>query len=69
MGKLICFSIVSRETPDSDKDNDATCAELKADECFKSATRQQNSSRPGSMCSDASEVRWIDMVSGKNLNS
>lgn len=64
---------VSRETPESDKDNDTTCAELKQDECFKTATQQHNhtntNSRPTSMCSDASEVRWVDMVSGKKIQS
>lgn len=64
------IQIVSRETPESDKDNDTTCAELKQDECFQSATRhnqQNNTSRPISLCSDASEIRWIDIVSGKKF--
>lgn len=48
---------LSRETPESD--NDATCAELKADEVWKSA----NNSRPVSISSEP-ENRWIDLVSG-----
>ncbi|XP_021698220.1 gamma-1-syntrophin [Aedes aegypti] len=47
---------LSRETPESD--NDATCAELKADEVWKSA----NNSRPVSISSEP-ENRWIDLVS------
>uniref|UniRef100_A0A182WBN4 PDZ domain-containing protein n=1 Tax=Anopheles minimus TaxID=112268 RepID=A0A182WBN4_9DIPT len=47
---------LSRETPESD--NDATCAELKADENWKSV----NSSRPVSISSEP-ENRWIDLVS------
>lgn len=64
--KLInATQIVSRETPESD--NDVTCAELKEDECFQSATRQNQknySSRPGSLCSESGELPWIDIVSG-----
>lgn len=52
---------VSRETPESD--NDATCAELKADEVWKSA----NNSRPVSISSEP-ENRWIDLVSGEWRN-
>lgn len=52
-------STVSRETPDSD--NDATCAELKADEGWKSS--MSNSSRPISISSEP-EKRWVDIVSG-----
>ncbi|XP_059614591.1 gamma-1-syntrophin [Phlebotomus argentipes] len=48
---------LSKETPDSD--NDATCAELKADEGWKSST---NNSRPISMCSEP-EKKWVDIVS------
>lgn len=51
---------VSRETPDSD--NDATCAELKADEGWKSS--MSNNSRPISICSEP-EKRWVDIVSGE----
>lgn len=51
---------VSRETPDSD--NDATCAELKADEGWKSSVC--NNSRPMSISSEP-EKRWVDIVSGK----
>ncbi|XP_065089912.1 gamma-1-syntrophin-like, partial [Ochlerotatus camptorhynchus] len=52
---------LSRETPESD--NDATCAELKADEVWKSA----NNSRPVSISSEP-ENRWIDLVSGEWRN-
>lgn len=50
---------MSRETPDSD--NDATCAELKADEGWKSS--MSNNSRPISISSEP-EKRWMDIVSG-----
>lgn len=54
---------VSRETPESD--NDATCAELKADEGWKSSI---NNSRPVSIISEsAAEKKWVDIVSGKYL--
>lgn len=53
------LSTVSRETPDSD--NDATCAELKADEGWKSS--MSNNSRPISISSEP-EKRWVDIVSG-----
>lgn len=53
---------VSRETPDSD--NDATCAELKADEGWKSS--MTNNSRPISISSEP-EKRWVDIVSGNYL--
>ncbi|KAJ6640624.1 Gamma-1-syntrophin [Pseudolycoriella hygida] len=49
---------LSRETPDSD--NDATCAELKADEGWKSS--MSNNSRPLSISSEP-EKRWVDIVS------
>ncbi|GAB0095069.1 Syntrophin [Sergentomyia squamirostris] len=49
---------LSKETPDSD--NDATCAELKADEGWKSST---NNSRPISLCSTEPEKKWMDIVS------
>lgn len=55
-------STVSRETPDSD--NDATCAELKADEGWKSS--MSNNSRPISISSEP-EKRWVDIVSGNYL--
>ncbi|XP_055702599.1 gamma-1-syntrophin isoform X1 [Phlebotomus papatasi] len=48
---------LSKETPDSD--NDATCAELKADEGWKSST---SNSRPISVCSEP-EKKWVDIVS------
>ena len=50
------FFIVSR-----DADNDATCIKLKA-EGFQSSI---NSSRPASICSEPSERKWVDIVSGK----
>ena len=55
--------LVSKETPDSD--NDATCAELKADEGFKSSVNNgsSGSSRPVSISSEP-ERKWIDIVSG-----
>lgn len=56
------MTLVSRETPDSD--NDATCAELKADEGWKSS--MTNNSRPISISSEP-EKRWVDVVSGNNL--
>lgn len=53
---------LSKETPDSD--NDATCAELKADEGWRSATSNNSSgSRPTSICSEPSERRWVDIIS------
>lgn len=55
---------VSRETPDSD--NDATCAELKADEGWKSS--MSNNSRPISISSEP-EKRWVDIVSGITFDS
>lgn len=51
---------MNRETPDSD--NDATCAELKADEGWKSSVK---SSRPASIASEP-EKRWIDIVTGES---
>lgn len=53
---------MSRETPDSD--NDATCAELKADEGWKSSV---NNSRPVSVSSEPPEKKWVDIVSGKHV--
>lgn len=64
---LFFFSrgIVSRETPESD--NDATCAELKADEGWKSSIMKNSTSRPVSIVSETnSEKRWVDIVSGTN---
>lgn len=59
--------IVSKETPDSD--NDATCAELKADEGFKSSvnncTISRSFSRPMSICSEP-EKKWVDVISGES---
>lgn len=57
---------VSKDTPDSD--NDATCAELKADEGFKSSMNCSNStgSRPVSISSEP-EKKWVDVVTGKVL--
>ncbi|XP_037902850.1 gamma-1-syntrophin isoform X2 [Hermetia illucens] len=52
---------LSKDTPDSD--NDATCAELKADEGFKSSMNCSNStgSRPVSISSEP-EKKWVDVV-------
>lgn len=50
---------VTRETPDSD--NDATCAELKADEGWKKSV---NKSRPASIASEPENNKWISIVSG-----
>lgn len=59
--------LVSRETPDSD--NDATCAELKADEGWKSSMMKHSTSRPVSIISESNtsgtEKRWVNIVSGK----
>lgn len=52
---------VSKETPDSD--NDATCAELKADEGFKSSVSNGSGSRPVSISSEP-EKKWVDVVQG-----
>lgn len=55
---------LSKETPDSD--NDATCAELKADEGWRTATSNNSGgsgSRPTSVCSETSEKRWVDIIS------
>lgn len=52
-------SAVTRETPDSD--NDATCAELKADEGWKKSV---NKSRPASIASEPENNKWISIVSG-----
>jgi gamma-syntrophin len=38
---------VSRDTPESDNDNDATCAELKADEGWRSAQNNNNNVHGG----------------------
>lgn len=51
---------MTRETPDSD--NDATCAELKADEGWKKSV---NNSRPVSIASEPENNKWINVVSGK----
>lgn len=51
---------VTRETPDSD--NDATCAELKADEGWKKSV---NNSRPVSIASEPENNKWITIVTGK----
>ena len=65
--------LVSRDTPESD--NDATCAELKMDEGWRTATNNNNNgtmhlnhafnnlnnNRPQSICSEP-EIRWIDLV-------
>ncbi|KAH8347849.1 hypothetical protein KR084_001642 [Drosophila pseudotakahashii] len=54
---------LTKDTPDSD--NDATCAELKADEGYKSSvnsgTISRSCSRPMSICSEP-EKRWTDVV-------
>lgn len=56
---------VAKETPDSD--NDATCAELKADEGYKSSvnngTISRSCSRPMSICSEP-EKKWVEVVAG-----
>jgi len=58
---------VTKDTPDSD--NDVTCAELKADEGYKSSvnsgTISRSCSRPMSICSEP-EKRWTDVVAGKH---
>lgn len=59
--------IVTKDTPDSD--NDVTCAELKADEGYKSSvnsgTISRSCSRPMSICSEP-EKRWTDVVAGRS---
>ncbi|XP_067633981.1 gamma-2-syntrophin isoform X3 [Eurosta solidaginis] len=54
---------LAKETPDSD--NDATCAELKADEGYKSSvdngTISRSCSRPMSICSEP-EKKWVEVV-------
>ncbi|EDW74015.1 gamma-1-syntrophin [Drosophila tropicalis] len=54
---------LTKDTPDSD--NDVTCAELKADEGYKSSvnsgTISRSCSRPMSICSEP-EKRWTDVV-------
>uniref|UniRef100_A0A1A9WR78 PDZ domain-containing protein n=1 Tax=Glossina brevipalpis TaxID=37001 RepID=A0A1A9WR78_9MUSC len=57
---------LAKDTPDSD--NDTTCAELKADEGYKSSvnnggggTISRSCSRPMSICSEP-EKRWMDVV-------
>lgn len=66
---LRIFNVVAKDTPDSD--NDTTCAELKADEGYKSSvnnggggTISRSCSRPMSICSEP-EKRWMDVVAGK----
>ena len=63
---LLIYKTVTKDTPDSD--NDATCAELKADEGFKSSvnngTISRSCSRPMSICSEP-EKKWVDVVSGE----
>ncbi|TMW40810.1 hypothetical protein DOY81_014110, partial [Sarcophaga bullata] len=55
----------AKDTPDSD--NDTTCAELKADEGYKSSvnngTISRSCSRPMSICSEP-EKKWVDVVAG-----
>jgi len=68
---LTLFNIlVTKDTPDSD--NDATCAELKADEGYKSSvnsgTISRSCSRPMSICSEP-EKRWTDVVAGEFRSS
>lgn len=57
---------MAKDTPDSD--NDTTCAELKADEGYKSSvnngTISRSCSRPMSICSEP-EKKWVDVVAGK----
>lgn len=59
---------MAKDTPDSD--NDTTCAELKADEGYKSSvnngTISRSCSRPMSICSEP-EKKWVDVVAGKCL--
>ncbi|XP_046810072.1 gamma-2-syntrophin [Lucilia cuprina] len=54
---------LAKDTPDSD--NDTTCAELKADEGYKSSvnngTISRSCSRPMSICSEP-EKKWVDVV-------
>jgi gamma-syntrophin len=67
---MILF-LVSKETPESD--NDKTCAELKADEGWKTATNNcHNNSRPVSISSEPDHTtnanivntpRWIEIIS------
>lgn len=58
---------MTKDTPDSD--NDVTCAELKADEGYKSSvnsgTISRSCSRPMSICSEP-ERRWTDAVAGEH---
>lgn len=60
---------MTKDTPDSD--NDVTCAELKADEGYKSSvnsgTISRSCSRPMSICSEP-ERRWTDAVAGGKVN-
>jgi gamma-syntrophin len=72
---ILCISnfefVVSKETPESD--NDKTCAELKADEGWKTAVNNcHNNSRPVSMGSEPDQTinantvvtpRWVEVIS------
>lgn len=65
----MCIYAVAKDTPDSD--NDTTCAELKADEGYKSSvnngTISRSCSRPMSICSEP-EKKWMDVVAGKSFS-
>lgn len=62
------FLIVSRDTPESDNDNDATCAELKADEGWRTATNNNNNVNGATMNNTYSNNSFNSM-NNNSMNS
>lgn len=57
---------VSRDTPESDNDNDATCAELKADEGWRSAQNNNNNVNGATMNNTYSNSSFNSMNNNSN---
>lgn len=60
------LDIVSRDTPESDNDNDTTCAELKADEEWRSATNNNNNVNCATMNNTYSNNSFNSMNNNSN---